>query len=120
MKSLLVLAAACLSVPVLSLSAADKKPVDASKLPPASSQKGVTYAKDIRPMFEQSCFKCHGSEKQKAKLRLDSLDAVLKGGEDGKIVKPGDSAASDVVAAIARVDDDSAMPPADKGKPLTK
>src|SRR5262245_7008463 len=47
--------------------------VDISKLPPAAGKKGVTYDKDIRPIFEKSCFKCHGPEKQKGKLRLDSL-----------------------------------------------
>ena len=119
MKSTLLLIVALPGLCVLSSNAADKK-VDTSKLPPASTQKDVTYTKDIKPMLEQSCFKCHGPEKQKGKLRLDSLDAVLKGGEDGKILKPGDSANSDMVHAIARLDDDSAMPPADKGKPLSK
>ena len=119
MKHILALTAATLGLPLLTATAADNK-IDASKLPPASDQKGVTYAKDIRPIFEQTCFKCHGPEKQKGKLRLDSLEAVLKGGEDGKILKPGDSAGSDVVAAVARLDDEKAMPPADKGKPLTK
>src|SRR5262245_13536437 len=71
----------------------DKKnpKVDVSKLPPASTAKNVTYAKDIKPIFEKSCTKCHGAEKQKGKLRLDSLEAALKGGEDGKVVLPGDS-----------------------------
>ena len=73
-------------------------------------------------MFEKSCFKCHGSEKQKGKLRVDSLDAVLKGGEDGKVVVPGKSAESLLVYTVARVcvDEDDFMPPEDKGKPLTK
>ena len=119
MKLFLATTVIALGLSLAVASAADKK-VDTSKLPPASSQKDVTYVKDIKPMFEQSCFKCHGAEKQKGKLRLDSLEAVLKGGEDGKILKPGDSANSDIVHAIARLDDDSAMPPADKGKPLTK
>ena len=99
--------------------AADAK-IDVSKLPPASDQKGVTYAKDIKPIFEKSCFKCHGSEKQKGKLRLDSLEATLKGGEDGKVVEPGTSAKSTLVHAVSRLDEDSAMPPADKGEPLKK
>ena len=101
-------------------SAADAK-VDTSKLPPASAQKGVTYAADIKPLFEKSgCFKCHGPEKQKAKLRLDSLDATLKGSKDNKILVPGKSAESIVVQAVARLVEDDAMPPADKGTPLTK
>ncbi|MBI3417995.1 MAG: c-type cytochrome [Verrucomicrobia bacterium] len=107
---------------VLSLSAghaADAK-VDVSKLPPAADKKGLSYDKDIKPIFEKSCFKCHGAEKQKGKLRLDSLDAALKGGEDGKVIEPGNSAKSTLVHAVARLDEDSAMPPADKGEPLKK
>lgn len=99
--------------------AADAK-IDVSKLPPASDKKGLSYDKDIKPIFEKSCFKCHGAEKQKGKLRLDSLEATLKGGEDGKIIEPGNSAKSSLVHAIARLDEDSAMPPADKGEPLKK
>ena len=94
--------------------------VDTSKLPPASTKTGVTYAADIKPIFEKSCFKCHGAEKQKGKLRLDSLEATLKGGEDGKVLEPGKSADSQLVHSVARLDEDEAMPPADKGKPLTK
>jgi mono/diheme cytochrome c family protein len=94
--------------------------VDISKLPPASDKKGVTYDKDIKAIFEKSCFKCHGPEKQKGKLRLDSLAAALKGGEDGKILEPGNSAKSTIVHAVARLVEDDAMPPADKGEPLSK
>ena len=93
--------------------------VDLSKLPPVSSRKDVTYAKDIKPILEKSCFKCHGAEKQKGKLRVDSLEAILKGGEDGKILEPGNSAKSGMVVAIARLVEDDAMPPTDKGTPLT-
>ena len=99
------------------ISAAD---VDISKLPPAAKKTGVTYDKDIKAIFEKSCFKCHGTEKQKGKLRLDSLAAALKGGEDGKVIEPGNSAKSTLVHAIGRLVEDDAMPPADKGEPLTK
>ena len=88
-------------------------------LPPASDKKGVTYDKDIKPIFDKNCFKCHGAEKQKGKLRLDTLAAVMKGGENGKSIIPGKSADSSLVKAVARVVEDDAMPPADKGKPLT-
>src|SRR6267143_1457690 len=114
---------AALGISVLSLQAADKK-VDTSKLPPASDKKGVTYAADIKPIFEKSCIKCHGPEKQKGKLRLDSLAAALKGGEDGKVVEVGDSAKSMLVHNVAHVgDEDMFMPPPDnkdKIQPLTK
>ena len=68
------------------LMAADAK-VDLTKIPAAASKKGLTYAKDIKPLFEGSCFGCHGPEKQKGKLRFDSLEATLKGGGDGKVLE---------------------------------
>ncbi|HEX4121400.1 MAG TPA: c-type cytochrome domain-containing protein [Verrucomicrobiae bacterium] len=85
--------------------------VDVSKLPPAASAQGVTYDKDIKPLFDASCVGCHGKMKPHAGLRLDSLEAVLKGGRDGKMVVPGDSAKSLLVAAAAQIDDKIAMPP---------
>src|SRR5207249_11212207 len=98
-----------------SVMAAEKKldisKIDLSKLPPPADKKGVTYAKDIRPMLEASCFRCHGEEKQKGELRLDNLEAVLKGGEDGKVLVPGNSKKSLLGAAVARSDDEIAMPP---------
>ena len=103
------------------LIAADKKSVDVSKLPPASDKKGVTYDKDIKPIFQKSCFKCHGPEKQKAKMRLDSLAGALKGSENGKVIEVGDSAKSILVHNIAHIgEEDDWMPPPDKGDPLTK
>jgi mono/diheme cytochrome c family protein len=114
---------AILGVSLLGAAAADKKEkkVDVSKLPPASEAKDVTYDKDIKPIFQKSCFKCHGPEKQKGKLRVDSLAAALKGGEVGKVVEPGDSAKSVLVHNVARIgDEDDWMPPTDKGDPLTK
>lgn len=94
--------------------------VDISKLPPAARTKGVTYEKDIQPIFAKACFECHGPEKQKAKLRLDSREAVLKGSSEGKVVRERDSAKSLLVHAVARLDEDLAMPPEGSSKPLTK
>jgi mono/diheme cytochrome c family protein len=116
MTAKLIISSLCL---VASLSAFAADP-DLSKLPPASTKTGVTYAADIKPIFEKSCFKCHGSEKQKGKLRVDSLEAALKGGENGPMLIKGDSKKSPVSASIARLVEDEAMPPEGKGDPLTK
>ena len=94
--------------------------VDVSKLPPASTQKEVTFAKDIKPMLEKSCFKCHGEEKQKAKLRVDSAEAIKKGSENGEVIVVGNSAKSSLVHTVAGLVEDMMMPPEDKGDPLTK
>ena len=84
---------------------------DLSKLPPPAAKTGVTYTTDIRPILEVSCFRCHGADRQKGKLRLDSLETLLKGGEDGQVVLPGDSAKSPLVIAVSRLDPETAMPP---------
>lgn len=103
-----------LAISAWSVTADDKwdiSKVDLSKLPKAADKKAVTYAKDIRPLFEASCIRCHGEQKAKGELRLDSLAAVLKGGENGKMVVPGDSKNSLLVAAVAQIDNEIAMPP---------
>jgi hypothetical protein len=89
----------------------DISKVDVSKLPPASDQKDVAFDKDILPLFKDSCVRCHGSQRPRGGLRMDSLEAVLKGGHEGKMVVPGDSKNSLLVAAAARIDDNIAMPP---------
>jgi len=94
-------------------------PVDLSKLPPPSMKQGVTYVNDIHPMLEaSSCFRCHGPQRPKAGLRLDSREGVLKGSKDGKVVTPGKSEKSQLVIAVARLDPETAMPP--KPKPPRK
>jgi len=89
--------------------------IDVTKLPPASDQKDLTFDKDILPLFKASCVRCHGEQKPRKDLRLDSLAAVLEGGSDGKVVVPGDSKKSLLLIAAARIDDRTAMPP--KGGP---
>ena len=99
--------------------------IDLSKLPPASTQKDVTYAKDIRPMLEPSCFRCHGEDKHSGGLRLDSREAVLKGGrkkdkvtKEEKIVtvvEVGNSGKSRLVISVAQLNPKTAMPPKRKG-----
>lgn len=86
--------------------------VDVSKLPPPSDKQGLTFDKDIKPLFDKSCVECHGAEKPKGKLRLDTLAGTLKGGVDGKVLEPGKSADSFLVANIAFLgNEDDFMPP---------
>src|SRR5579885_1527963 len=54
------------------------------------------FARDIQPLFAKSCYGCHGAANQSAGLRLDSRDAVI-----GKVVKPGDSANSELYKRVA-------------------
>ncbi|WP_202797454.1 c-type cytochrome domain-containing protein [Chthoniobacter flavus] len=91
--------------------------VDVSKLPPPAARP-VDFAKDVRPLFEKYCFKCHGPEKQKSGYRLDVQDVALKGGDDhAPNIVPGKSAESPLIHFVAGLDEDMLMP--QKGERLT-
>jgi len=85
--------------------------VDLNKLPAPASKKGVTYDKDIKPILQTSCFRCHGADRARSGLRLDSLEAVLKGGDGGQVILPGKSKESLLVIAVSQLDEETAMPP---------
>lgn len=88
-------------------------------LAPRAGAQTVDFATQIRPIFAQSCYKCHAGEAHKGGLKLDSAAAILKGGKDDPAVTPGDLKNSDLYARItATPDADERMPP--KGPMLSK
>ncbi len=86
-------------------------------IPPAADR-SVDFAKEIQPLLEQQCFECHGPQKQRAGLRLDSRDALLRGGDSGPAAVPGKSAESLLVQAVAGTRADLARMP-NKRPPLS-
>jgi uncharacterized membrane protein len=76
---------------------------------PAAPDAGP-FERDILPIVQRHCARCHGARKQNARLRLDSRDAVLLGGKHGPAVVPGDSARSPVYRAITDPVPDTRMP----------
>ena len=72
---------------------------DASKSPAPAIRK-IDFAKDIQPILANTCYECHGPEKQKAGLRLDQKAAALKGGDSGPLLVPGNSAQSLLIQAV--------------------
>ena len=107
MKTTLLITAA-LGLGLTGASAAD---IDWSQLPPAATNSNVTFDADIKPLFQASCLPCHGGNKPRAGLHLDTLDGVLKGTKDGPVLTAGDSANSLLVKAVSRLDPKIAMPP---------
>ncbi|MFM8619660.1 MAG: c-type cytochrome domain-containing protein [Opitutaceae bacterium] len=75
------------------------------------------YQARIAPILDRHCVSCHGPEKQKAKLRLDSFDAIMRGAESGVMVKPGDARGSELFRRITLPASDDEVMPTD-GKPL--
>ena len=92
-----------------------KKEPDISKLPPAAKKADLTYDKDIKPLLEKSCLKCHGAEKPKSKYRVDSREAMIKGGESEEAaIIPGKSEKSPLIHYVGDLVEDMEMPPTDK------
>ncbi|MCO6456117.1 MAG: DUF1553 domain-containing protein [Pirellulaceae bacterium] len=58
------------------------------------------FESEVRPLLVERCYKCHGQEKQKGDLRLDSLASILQGGESGPAIAPGDADGSLLVEAV--------------------
>ncbi len=82
---------------------------------PAADPAAVEFfEKKVRPVLAENCFQCHGPDKQKAGLRLDSGGSIRKGGESGPPVIPGDADKSLLLKAVRQTDADLKMPP--KGK----
>lgn len=69
------------------------------------------FEKRIRPVLAGTCFRCHGGQKVSGELRVDSREALLRGGESGPAIDLDRAEASLLIKAIRRDDDVSAMPP---------
>ena len=81
----------------------------AADLTPAQSD---FFESKIRPILADRCYKCHSTlaEKIKGGLQLDSREALLKGGDTGKAIVPGDPEASLLIKAVRYTDPDLQMP----------
>lgn len=81
----------------------------------AQDDKSRFFENEIRPTFVDECSRCHGSEKQSGGLRVDSIEALLQGGDSGAAIVAGDVQQSLLLRAVKR-DDELKMPP---DKPLS-
>ncbi len=110
-------------LPLLVAACAFAAPTTTKKKPepvkPLTAAQKADYAKVIQPIFDAHCVSCHGPKKEKGKLRLDTLEATMKGGKNPTFVigKPNSS------MLLARVFLDrtagDVMPPKAE-KPLTE
>jgi hypothetical protein len=101
--------AAALSLFALAMPAAALTPAEQSKLPPPVARP-VDFAKEIKPLLESSCIKCHAKGKAKGGLSLENRESFLKGGETGPAVSVGHSGDSLIVEMVAGLDPEMMMP----------
>ncbi|MBI4560098.1 MAG: DUF1549 domain-containing protein [Candidatus Hydrogenedentes bacterium] len=112
-KSLRYLVCALVPCFVVAIAAAQEA---GPQLPPPATH-DVDFAKDIHPILAERCAECHLGGKTKGGLSMDSREALLKGGESGPVVQPGNSAESRLIRLVAGLEPDTVMPA--KGEPLS-
>jgi hypothetical protein len=82
---------------------------------PSPSPRQPVFAGLIQPILQEHCVACHGAEKHKGELRLDTLYEIMRGGQDGPVLKPGNAAGSPLIQCLlSPVDADGHMPPEDQ------
>jgi mono/diheme cytochrome c family protein len=97
-------AAACLLAATVFVAAQAPAPPSAPAAGPA------TFERDIKPILEKHCYECHGPSKARGKLRLHTPAFLLKGGESGAIVQPGNPEQSLMIRRVLGLDDEDRMP----------
>lgn len=88
----------------------------------ASAEEKVRFNRDIRPIMSDTCFHCHGFDKNSRKggLRLDIREEALKPAKSGEIpIVPGKPEESEIIKRIFTDDEDDMMPPEEAHKTLT-
>lgn len=84
--------------------------------PIADVQQAAVYNDIVQPIFESRCYNCHGAQKQKGGLRMDTEARLLEGGKNGTVIEKGNALKSELIKRLLlpREHEDH-MPP--KGKP---
>lgn len=81
---------------------------------PISAAEAQFFEAKVRPLLAEQCYRCHGAEKQKGHLRVDSLGGLLSGGDLGPAIVPHDPGKSLLIKAVRYTDDEFKMPPSKK------
>jgi Protein of unknown function (DUF1549)/Protein of unknown function (DUF1553)/Planctomycete cytochrome C len=88
---------------------AQSAPEQPKPLPPPANRT-VDFAKDVQPILLASCVRCHARGKSRGGLSIETRDALLEGGDTGRVVVPGKSEESLLIALVSGRDPDLVMP----------
>jgi len=91
-------------------------PDQVAALPPPAGRT-VDFKRDIKPILEASCLKCHGRGRDKGGFLIDTRETLMHGGDTGPAAVSGRSQESLLIELVAGVNPDSVMPR--KGSRLT-
>lgn len=85
--------------------------------PIANINEAVVYSDMVQPLLQARCYTCHGPNKQKGKLRLDETSFILKGGESGETIVPGQPGESEMIERLLLpLSNKEHMPPKEKAQ----
>ncbi|MBX3744732.1 MAG: PSD1 domain-containing protein [Verrucomicrobiae bacterium] len=78
------------------------------------------FERRVRPVLVDNCYECHraGARQFGGNLLLDSRAGILRGGDTGPVITPGDPEASLLIHAIRHTDPQLTMPPRERLSPL--
>ncbi len=80
----------------------------------------VDFVREIKPVLERSCVQCHGPDKEKGALRLETREALFKGGDSGAAIAPGKPEESELYRRVTLAEKhEDVMPPSGKAEHLT-
>lgn len=86
---------------------------------PLEGSDAINFDLQVAPIFEKSCYSCHGPEEQKSRLRLDLPSFIAQGGDSGEpLYLRGNPDASHLIKLVSRIDPHEVMPPVGKGQAL--
>lgn len=81
---------------------------------PSSEESGaadaVLFSRDIRPAFQKNCLPCHNTTRAKSGVNLETVDQIMRGGDSGSILVPGQADES-LLFQVAAHQSDPVMPP---------
>jgi uncharacterized membrane protein/mono/diheme cytochrome c family protein len=83
--------------------------------PVANVQEAIAYKDVVVPILQTKCYNCHNANKQKGGLQMDEIGLLMKGGKNGKIIKPGNADESEMIKRLLLpTDNEHHMPPKEK------
>ena len=85
---------------------------------PVTLPAAVDYQQAVKPLLKERCYACHGALKQKGGLRLDTVEAMRKGGHSGPALLTGQPTQSPLIERLLSTDPEEQMPPRHEGEPF--
>ena len=82
---------------------------------PAGAQ--PDYKRDVMPILERNCIRCHGPKQQQGGVRLDTRDVLMSNGAHARVIVPHNAGASELIRRVSAESNDARMPPASSGLP---